>query len=126
MEHEEDFQEKILDKTFTKYALRMKLDRKETRTFNKLVTVYPDIDNWRACRVTPGHKGFSQAYSIHTSRGKYVAFIKADGDFFMTHTIKKFQVVLRQFNTGKYPNTGELKQAVRYAYLLYKQSSKKK
>ena len=85
--------------------------------------VYKDIERWSTYRVTAGAKGFKQSYSIRDSEGNTVAFIQTDGDFFMYND---FGVILCNFNTGLFPNTGELKQAVRYAYLLHQKPIRKK
>lgn len=116
-----------IDKAFERYASGNKkpLTPKETNAIRRLITVYPDVDNWRSTRVTRGTPGCRQAYAIHTSRGRYVGFIQTDGGFFLPRPIEKFGVILRTFKMGTYPNTGELKQAVMYAYLLDQQRKSK-
>lgn len=109
----------------------------ETITVTELnkVMVFEDIYNWKAVRVDDdgkdlrGQKRTPKSCWIYDSNDKYVAFVHYSGTIDFTpkgagdDTIKKLTEQAHEQQSFDPSCLDELKQAIRYVYLMLKQSS---
>lgn len=106
--------------TFTKM-----MEEVNTRT-----TYFWDVAGWSALRRSDGKKGQAQSYWIRNFQHKTVAFLSVRGNLCLTGPNGDTGKPVRRF---KFKSTGtncdndiQLKQAVRYAYLLLQRPVKSK